>query len=533
MRPTGDARGGALNIYLALVHVVLAVGIFLVTGPSAFAEDKPPAAPGNEPGKDPGKEDPAKKVQPEEAPVFVLSEKDRKKVAKELNKFLVPAKKGSARTSSGIEKLEKKPINGHSLMEDVAALTEIANASRVFGSKAGRKGAIVTVKVPPDVHGFPGGVGTVNYSIYLPKKYSDRKLWPVLFCLPNTKDFPTTSNYIKDVWQKSPTIKDEFIVVVPTPASKGKDWRTDAKSYARALITLRHVAGTFGASRKTGGPASDYTRIWIDGDDTAALLAARFTEFFAGAILRGSDGKAGSINLRTAGGLNGLPAYCIVNPKKSKQTKYAELLKTDNAATEVVQFENPLAADAEAIAKWMKGLPPRGTPRSIQYTIHNSSFQRHQWINVLRYDSSLDPPASFEAVADRATNTVTVKARGLTQFEISLNDALVDLNNDVTIIVEEDGKPLEVLKGKVARDLGTMLTELIESNQPWRVYPVRIAVDMPTLRRKAAEAEAAKKAKEAAEKKAKGEESSAEVVGDRVADAGVADAADKNAGRVR
>ena len=95
-------------------------------------------------------------------------------------------------------------------MEDVGALSEIANASRVFGSKAGRKGAIVTVKVPLAVHGFPGGVGTVSYSVYLPKKYTDKKLWPVLFCLPNTKDFPTTANYIKDVWLKSPTIKAEF-----------------------------------------------------------------------------------------------------------------------------------------------------------------------------------------------------------------------------------------------------------------------------------------------------------------------------------
>ena len=51
---------------------------------------------------------------------------------------------------------------------------------------------------------------------------------------------------------------------------------------------------------------------------------------------------------------------------------------------------------------------------------------------------------------------------------------------------------------------------------------------MPTLRRKAAEAEAAKKAKEAAEKDAKDKGSSFDVVGDKIADE-----ADENAGRVR
>jgi len=500
-----DVRGCALNLLFRL-----ALGLTLVVGSVAFAEDKPPAAPGNEPGKedpekkeesDPAKADPAKPVA-EEPPVFVLSDKDRKKVAKELNKFLVPAKKGGSHAAAGIDKLEKKKIGGHSILEDVAAISDIANAARVFGTKAGRKGSIVTVKVSPRVHGFPGGVGTVAYSIYLPKSYNPKKLWPVLFCLPDTSDYPVTSNYIKDVWLKSATVKDGYIVVVPTPSAKGKKWRSDAKSYARALIALRHVAGTFGASTKTGGPASDYSRIFVDGADTAALLGARFSEFFAGAILRGADGRVGSFRLRQFGGLNALPAYCIVDPKKKKQTKFAAMLKTDNEATAIVESADPLAADAEKIAEWMNGLPPRTQPRSIQYTLHNSSFQRHHWINVLRFDSSLDPPAGFEAEANRATNTVTVKARGLTQFEISLNDALVDLNQDVTIVVVEGDKTFEVLKGKLTRDLGAMLNELIETNQPWRIYPTRITVDMPTVRRRAAEAEAARKAKEAAEKEA-------------------------------
>jgi len=500
-----DVRGRALNLLF-----LLALGLTLVVGPVAFAEDKPPAAPGNEPGKedpekkdesDPGKEEPAK-PDAEEPPVFVLSEKDRKKVAKELNKFLVPAKKSGSHASAGIDKLAQKKIDGHSILEDVAAISDIANASRVFGTKAGRKGSIVTKKVSPKVHGFPGGVGTVAYSIYLPKSYNPKKLWPVLFCLPDTGDYPVTSNYIKDVWLKSPTIRDGYIVVVPTPSAKGKKWRSDAKSYARALIALRHVAGTFGASSKTGGPASDYSRIFVDGADTAALLGARFSEFFAGAILRGSDGRAGSFRLRQFGGLNALPAYCIVNPKKNKQSKFAAMLKVDNDATVIVESEDPIAADAEEIAKWMNGLPPRTQPRSIEYTVHNSSFQRHHWINVLRFDSSLDPPAGFEAEANRATNTVTVHVRGVTQFEISLNDALVDLNEEVTIVVVEGDKTFEVLKGKLTRDLGAMLNELIETNQPWRIYPTRITVDMPTVRRKAAEAEAARKAKEAAEKEA-------------------------------
>ena len=72
----------------------------------------------------------------------------------------------------------------------------------------------------------------------------------------------------------------------------------------------------------------------------------------------------------------------------------------------------------------------------------------------------------------------------------------------------ENDKAFVVLKRKLTRDVGAMLNELIASNQPWRVYPTRIIVDMPSVRSKAAAAEAvaeavaeaARKAKEAAEK---------------------------------
>ena len=111
-----DGRRRALNLLF-----LLALGVTLVAGPAAFAEDKPPTAPGNEPGKedpekkeesDPAKEEPAK-PEAKEPPVFKLSDKDRKKVAKELSKFLLPAKKGSSRATAGIDKLAQKKVDGH------------------------------------------------------------------------------------------------------------------------------------------------------------------------------------------------------------------------------------------------------------------------------------------------------------------------------------------------------------------------------------------------------------------------------------
>jgi hypothetical protein len=47
----------------------------------------------------------------------------------------------------------------------------------------------------------------------------------------------------------------------------------------------------------------------------------------------------------------------------------------------------------------------------------------------------------------------------------------------------------------LARDLGTMLDELLVSNHPWRVYPVKLLVNVGDLR---ARAEAAAKPAEGA-----------------------------------
>jgi hypothetical protein len=293
---------------------------------------------------------------------------------------------------------------------------------------------------------------------------------------------------------------------VPTPDSKGESWTRD-KSQARAMISLRHLMGTYDADKKTAGPAVDMLRVFVDGDDGAAETAARFAEMFAGAILRHSDGKiSGGPNLRQIGGIAGLPAYCIVQPKKKWQAEFGKKLRSMNDATLVVEASDGIG-DVKAIAAWMDKLPARtAQPRSIEYAVHDQSFQRHYWINVLDYDATFKPAPWFEATADRATNVVRITVAGISRFELDLNDAIVDLNRDLKIIVVEDEHEYTFLEGRVERNLAKMLTELVTTNHPWRVYPVQFDVDVAKLRAAWQAAQAAKKA--AADKG--GEENAAE-----------------------
>jgi len=428
---------------------------------------------------------------PEEPPAWKIPDKDLRKLEVPLTEFLVGDSADRAERMKKIEKAVEKPVDGHSMLEDVAALVSIANHARSFYPKL-KKGQVQEMPVGPDTHGFPN-IGTVKYWLWVPKDYRDDHLWPLLFCLPDQKKHGDGKQYIEDWIQKSPAVAESFLVAVPEPHAKGAEW-TSPNSLARAMITLRHVAGTFGVDKKDAGPATDYLRIFIDGEDEASVIAARFPELFAGAVLRGADGRTGMRpNVAAAGQLSGMPAFCVIDPKSKAQRDLAKKIIDTNPASVVV--EDPgLEGNPTAIGIWMEKLEPRvPQPREISYTVHDGSFQRHHWISVLDFDASIDPPASFKATADRAKNDVTIEVEGISRFELFLSDALVDLSRPLRIVVVDEGKELPFFatedgRDTLTRDLNTMLGELLDSNHPWRIYPVKLLVDVRELRERAAAA---------------------------------------------
>ncbi len=460
-----------------------------------------PAARAQEGGGDPP---PPAAPAAEEPPVRKLSDKDARTLEKLINEFLAGPVKDRAEVLKKIEKFVEKPIDGHSALEDVAALVGMANRARAFNPKL-KKGQIQEMSVGPEVHGFPN-TGTVKYWLYVPKEYPGDRLWPLLLCLPDQKKHGDGKKYIEDWVAKSPNVAQSFLVIVPQAHAKGAAW-TSPESLARAMISLRHAGGTFGVDKKDAGPAADYLRIFLEGEDEASVIAARFSEAFAGAVLHGADGRSGArLNVAASGQLSGMAAFCIVDPKSKSQREFAQRIQAKNGASVVIEDET-LAGNPAAIGLWMEKLPPRPPqPREISYSVHDTSFQRHYWINVLAFDASVEPAASFTATADRARNEIVVEVDGIGRFELFLSDALVDLGRPVRIVVSEEDKELPFFATKdgcdtLTRDLGTMLSELLDSNHPWRVYPVKLVVDVSELRERAA-AEAAPPAADGAGKPA-------------------------------
>jgi hypothetical protein len=463
--------------------IVPVLALAAVTAAQEGEPQNPPAEPAPEAAPEPAAEE------PKEPPAWKLPKQEWRRLEDLVHQILSGSAKDRSEATKKLEKVLEKQIDGHSVLEDAEAFAAMAGSARAFGKL--KKGQVQEIAVGPSVHGFP--TGTVKYWLWVPKDYKEDRLWPLLFCLPDNKKHGDGKKYVEDWVAKSPKIAAGFLVVMPQPHAKGAEWTVD-DSLARAMISLRHACGTFGVDKKEAGPATDYMRIILDGEDAASVIAARFAEMFAGAVLRGADGRAtAKPNVAAVGQLCGLPAYCVIDPNRKTQREFAQRIKDKNAASVVVE-DAELSGDWGAIGEWIDALPARGAqPRTLEFFVHDGSFQRHHWVNVLEFDATADPAASVEATADRAKNELRVEVYGVTRFEVFLNDAIVDLNRPLEIVIVDGETELPFFhtedgRDTVPRDLGTMINELLDSNQPWRVYPVKLVVDVPELRERAAAA---------------------------------------------
>jgi hypothetical protein len=129
------------------------------------------------------------------------------------------------------------------------------------------------------------------------------------------------------------------------------------------------------------------------------------------------------------------------------------------------------------------------TPKKVVIEPNHDRFKRAYWVTVDRADPLLGTPAEtrprIEVEADRATNRIVVKSRGIESFVLFLNDDLVDLDKEFT--VEINGKAIpETLK----RSFAGMRDRMV-SRRDWEyLFPVEYKSTVP---KPAAEATTEKK----------------------------------------
>lgn len=329
----------------------------------------------------------------------------------------------------------------------------------------------------------------IDYSFWVPKKYKPEDPVPLLEVLPGLAAADKPGEWVKakdwfdKVWDKSPLLEDMIVLVpqipqglemdpVPDYGREGADIEEDRRNRT-LLMTFGEILNNYNVDRG---------RIFLDcarGDCGYALrVMTLFPDRFAGAVLR----EPVAVDDIRLGSLTGVPLLLLRTPA-TKDTvdalhKRIEEFSPGSVTVLDAKGEYPHAESGPDIAEWLKDKNRSLSPKHVVIEPNHDRFNRSYWIDILVADSlqtaAPDKKPRLEATADRAANRITIKTTGVERFELLLNDDLVDLDKEFTIVVND--KPVSEKRN---RSFWDMLDRVLQRNDWDNLFPVRYVTTVP------------------------------------------------------
>lgn len=367
-----------------------------------------------------------------------LSDRDLSKVAEELGNYLRAKQenKGSYEVQEDLEKeLGKagKKLGGDGKSPDAMLAHPWSMARAVwlsadYDTKAGKKR-----KEPGKVTDQTGSAET-QYSLWLPKQYKPKDgPYPVLLSIPEEGVDP--EKHIMEEWVEG-DIRDTYIIASPKMPGNGGEWLETSGGIGAVMYTLAAVAEDY---------AVDFDRIFVGGRgrgvETAQAIAARFPDRFAGVFGWAGDALADL----PAENFRNIPVIFVGGGTNA--TKFQEAAKALKIETVTLQ---PVGK-AMDIHKWATTVRRDPYPTEVSFVQKNGNPSNGYWIKIDRVDAER---VAIDAKVDRATNTITIEGVGVDSATLYLNDALVDMDEVITVIANgEESKFSEGRKMSLSLEL--------------------------------------------------------------------------------
>lgn len=419
----------------------------------------------------------------------VLSAGDQKKLADKLRKYLSAEIRYDASTGKAREKASKARRKAKESFEkdwtkaeDKGVLGSMPDLKVVFRNCFENK--------RPDV-----GKGNFylrdvaetpfKYGIQIPKKYSEKTPWPTIVCLPGGKGGTWTKpkDYFPKVWGGTEMLKSAILHLPMLPQGLEMDPIPDYSREGAEKVEQRRIGAVFSS---LGFIMNNYnvdrSKVFLDcGDENCGFglrLASLFPDRFAGVILRNATDVA---DIRIGNLLN-VPVLAIESDS-SKESIAALKKRWDEKCPGMLTVmagkgAAPFLESAPDIEKWMSDKTRTMTPKKITLEPNHDRFNKTYWVGFHVADSLLttgpDEKPRLQAVADREANRITIDAQGVERFEILLNDDLVDLSKEFTIVI--NGKAIKETRRRSFRD---MKKRMVERNDWSYLFPVRYIATVP------------------------------------------------------
>ena len=277
-------------------------------------------------------------------------------------------------------------------------------------------------------------LGPSSFTVWLPDKYNPKKeIYPVLLLLDASTDEAALAALPAE-------ILESYVILAPTLRAEDASSVVDRGTQVRMLGAIAQASIHFriDRSRVYAVAAGEV------GCGAAADLVAAFPHFFAGLALVGAEAapKRGAKNLALLPVSGGL-------------------------------------ADLAAAVTWCGEAEARfNYPTEFSFELTREWAGRAYWVHATEFDvpeADGDEPSSFSVKVDAATNTITLDSKGVYTFALYLNDEIVDLDREVTVV--RNGEPY---KATFSRTIGTLLTHFEQAFDSGAVFPVLLRqLDVP------------------------------------------------------
>lgn len=336
----------------------------------------------------------------------------------------------------------------------------------------------------PEKHKASG----LDYHVYLPKAYKAATPHRTVLVLPGTAtaDNPAWmkgADYFNATWDKSASLADTIFHVPTPPAGLELDPIPDFSRESGDAEEQKRIEMTwipFGEVIQTYN--IDRGRVYLDCGRGASGFGLRlmtmFPDRFAGAVLRApvevDDLRLGSLHRLPILMLRTAATAAVVDALKKRLDEISP-----NAVTVLdVADEYPHRGHTADIEAWLKDKKRSLTPDKVVIEPNHDKFNRAYWADIDVADPLLtaaaDKKPRLECQADRAANRITVKAVGVERFTLFLNDDLIDLDKEFTVVIND--KAVTEKKTRNFRDL----RERVVVRNDWEcLFPVTFSTAVP------------------------------------------------------
>ena len=378
-------------------------------------------------------------------------------------------------------------------LKDVATLGELIAGSAVHESKGkgkveSKQWALKDLDLDPRAK-FP-------YVVSVPKKYNGSERsepWPLILCLPDKGE--TAEDYMEKYW-KSSAIRAEYLIIVlgygygkvqvekqrTVEEDKGGKIQVRIETYKEKVpfSWTNHPERVYALQRFWGSMAyfqmMDYkidpNRIIVDGHgfgaDGAMYYAAGSAWRFAGMILRG-----GAFDRPTISNLAHLPV--LTYPAKEANDATTKTLADLKgvlgdllvAAGAEPEWSGGTADGGASLLAWLGNCRRNRYPLPSKWVRTDPAERTGYWLSI--NETFTEEPAEATVSADRKKARIDITTVNVGNFDLYLNDLLIDLDKEFELFVNEESRGkfklnrsaeqlISHLMSKSPRDLGCVFT---------------------------------------------------------------------------